>query len=244
MSSVEDDAVRWAKRLLPRQIRLAAREAYRALRPRFGPFESWSQSGEDMVLRDRFRESTGFYVDVGAYHPRYASNTYHFYKRGWRGISIEPNPAAIARFRRWRPRDINLGVGIGTATGAQSFYVFEEDELSTFDEAAARERERHHRIERTEQIAIRSLADVLAQHAPGPIDFLSVDCEGRDYDVITSNDWKRFRPRVVVVEMLDELARSTPIAKIADHRIAAFLVEHRYRAFAAVAFNVFFERVD
>jgi len=49
--------------------------------------KSYSQEGEDMILRRIFeRQSTGFYVDVGAHHPKRFSNTYFFYKKGWSGI--------------------------------------------------------------------------------------------------------------------------------------------------------------
>ena len=58
----------------------------------------YSQEGEDMILRRIFEEKNGFYVDVGAHHPRRFSNTYYFYKQGWTGISIEPNPQAAKAF--------------------------------------------------------------------------------------------------------------------------------------------------
>src|SRR3989344_4572766 len=72
---------------------------------------SYSQSGEDMILRSIFDDKKeGFYVDVGAFHPKLYSNTYYFYKRGWRGINIEPNPGANFGIRKG---DINLKCGIG-----------------------------------------------------------------------------------------------------------------------------------
>ena len=75
--------------------------------------KSYSQEGEDMVLYRIFeKQKSGFYVDIGAYHPKRFSNTYFFYKRGWRGINIEPNPEAIKLFKKYRVGDINLEMGV------------------------------------------------------------------------------------------------------------------------------------
>src|ERR1700726_1466588 len=79
---------------------------------------AYSQDGEDMILRRLFeRQKSGFYVDVGAHHPYRFSNTCYFYRRGWRGINIDPNPEAIAAFRRDRPHDINVCVGVSEEAG-------------------------------------------------------------------------------------------------------------------------------
>jgi len=79
----------------------------------------YSQFGEDAVLRVLVNsgERPGFYVDVGAYHPKHLSNTYFFYKKGWRGINIDPNPRSIKLFNLLRPTDINLNVAIANGEG-------------------------------------------------------------------------------------------------------------------------------
>ena len=98
------------------------------------PAHSYSQEGEDMVLSRIFSDkSKGFYVDVGAHHPMRFSNTYSFYKRGWQGINIEPNPDSISMFKRYRPRDINLNCGIAWNKGNLEYYMFDEPALNTFD---------------------------------------------------------------------------------------------------------------
>jgi len=85
--------------------------------PDFKPLHSYSQDGEDMLLRPLLMESVpdykGFFVDIGAHHPFRFSNTMHFYELGWHGINVEPTPAAIALFNQYRSNDINLNVGIG-----------------------------------------------------------------------------------------------------------------------------------
>src|SRR5438552_10905195 len=99
-----------------------------------GPFcISFSQEGEDL-LADEFlgRPPTGFYVDVGALHPVRFSNTYLFYRRGWSGVNIEPSPGASEAFRRVRPRDVTLDVGVSDRPGAMVLYVMNDPALNTF----------------------------------------------------------------------------------------------------------------
>lgn len=194
---------RLARRLAPRR----SVEAARRLAEKADPFVrlSWSQDGEDMVLRRLFEgETHGFYVDVGAHHPFRFSNTCYFHRGGWRGINIDANPAAIDEFHRHRPNDVNLCVGIAETSGRLVFHRFNEPALDTFDAALATERAKlpGYRLVARSEVAVRRLDEVLAEHlqAEQRIDFLSIDVEGLDLQALKSNDWRRFRPRVLLVE--------------------------------------------
>lgn len=169
---------------------------------------SYAQEGEDLVLaRLLDAGKQGFYVDVGAHHPTRFSNTYFFYERGWRGINIEPAPEAFALFDRVRPRDINVGLGIAEAPGELTYYVFDETALNTFDKALKDEREARtpYRVVGTTKIQVDRLDSILRQHLPAGqiIDFMSIDVEGFDLQVLRSNDWKAYRPKFVLAEALD-----------------------------------------
>jgi FkbM family methyltransferase len=169
---------------------------------------SYSQEGEDLLI-DRIlgQKKSGFYVDVGAHHPKRFSNTYFFYKKGWTGINIEPNPSSVEWFDRVRPRDINLCVGVDATDGILSYYEFNDSALNTCDTSMVNERlkntnyrliaERKIRVERLESILRNNISNEVK------IDFLSVDVEGLDLNVLKSNDWKLYRPRLVLVEALD-----------------------------------------
>ena len=75
--------------------------------------KSYSQEGEDIILARIFgKQQNGFYVDVGAHHPYRFSNTYFFYKRGWKGINIDAMPGSMKIFNKYRPRDKNIEAGI------------------------------------------------------------------------------------------------------------------------------------
>ena len=169
---------------------------------------SYSQEGEDMVL-SRFLEGrqTGYYVDVGAHHPIRFSNTYRFYQKGWRGLNIEPSPSSIEQFKRKRERDVNLSLGVGESPGELTFYMFDDPALNTFDINLMRQRETQtsYRVIGSVGVAIERLAQILDRNLPEGqvIDFMSIDVEGFDLQVLRSNDWSRYRPEFVLVEALD-----------------------------------------
>src|SRR5215470_18597307 len=103
---------------------------------------SYAQEGEDLILERIFEGKTaGFYVDVGAHHPKRFSNTYRFYRRGWCGINIEPNPDTLALFNRSRKRDINLAVGVAAQEGELVYFMFNEPALNSFDRALSERRQ-------------------------------------------------------------------------------------------------------
>jgi FkbM family methyltransferase len=170
---------------------------------RFEPRPSYSQFGEDRLIADFLREPKGFYVDVGAFDPWNISNTALLFERGWRGINIDADAGAIERFRQERPDDINLNVGVGLARGELDLFAFEVGAVNTFDPRLADRWVSVFGQPRTVKVPVLPLSDILAEHMPEGvrIDLLDVDCEGLDEEVIRSNDWERFRPRVVCVEI-------------------------------------------
>jgi FkbM family methyltransferase len=165
---------------------------------------SYSQEGEDLILSRYFgRRSNGFYVDIGAHHPFRFSNTYLFYLQGWRGINVDAMPGSMAAFHKFRARDTNLEGGVGLVPGLLPFYVFDDPALNTFDHKMATDRSLgEHRIVRTEQVKIATLDQILDKHLPSgrSIDFLSIDVEGSDLEVLQSKSWDRLRPELVVIE--------------------------------------------
>lgn len=166
------------------------------------PTISYAQNGEDMLLRRLFGDDRpGFYIDVGAGHPVYDSVTKHFSLRGWRGINVEPLPEMHELLCRDRPADVNLNVALGRHPATLPFFVVPAcNGWSTLSAEAARKLADSGTevVERT--LAVRTLADVCAEHVRGEIDFLKIDVEEYEAEVIAGADWQRWRPRAVVVE--------------------------------------------
>lgn len=202
---------------------------------------SYSQEGEDMILRRIFKDKqSGFYVDVGAHHPIRFSNTYAFYKRGWRGINIEPNPESIKMFRKLRSKDINLNLGVAEREGKLRYFMFNESALNTFDSDLAETRLKNpeYRIESEINVEVTTLEKILdqSQLAFDQIDFLTVDVEGMDLDVLKSNNWSKYKPRWVLVEQLG----LTDLENI-DFETHIFMKSNGYILFAKTFNTLFFK---
>lgn len=163
---------------------------------------SYAQNGEDVLLDRAFpRGVPGTYIDVGAFDPVVNSVTKHFYDLGWRGINLEPASGPFQRLQAGRDRDINLNVGLSNAPGTLTLYESApEAGWSTFDPAQA-EWHRAEGLELLERaVPVRTLRDVCEEFVDGTIDFISIDVEGHEAEVLEGGDWDQWRPRVVVVE--------------------------------------------
>lgn len=169
--------------------------------------KSYAQEGEDLILQRIFeRQAKGFYVDVGAHHPFRFSNTYLFYKKGWRGINLDAMPDSMKPFNKYRKRDINLEIPVGRDGEKLNYCIFNEPALNTFDETRIDDiiKKPEYNLIKKIEIKIRSLKNILDEYLPNgqKIDFMSIDVEGLDFEVIQSNDWEKFRPKILLVEAL------------------------------------------
>jgi len=181
---------------------------------------SFAQEGEDLILRRYFeRRERGTYVDVGAHHPWRFSNTYWFYRQGWSGLNVDATPGSMDAFRRARPRDRNVEAAVAGASRTITFFAFDESALNTFDPAAVESaKAAGYRVVEERELRTTTLAELLHEHLPGRrIDFLSVDVEGLDAEVLGSNDWDAFAPEVVLTETLDQGfgdVQASPVGRI------------------------------
>src|ERR1700722_12304583 len=101
---------------------------------------SYAQSGEDLIVDFIFNHigiSNPSYLDIGAHHPFYLSNTAHFYEKGCKGINIEPDPELFKLFTHYRKDDLNLNIGIGAGKGNADFYIISTPTLNTFSKHEA-----------------------------------------------------------------------------------------------------------
>jgi FkbM family methyltransferase len=164
---------------------------------------SYAQNFEDVMLARLFAgQRQGFYVDVGASHPTQLSVTKYFYDLGWRGINVEPIRAKWQLFVDTRLRDINLNVAAGSTPGRQRFYyVPDNDALSTSspEQAAALAAQGYSIVEST--CDVRRLDAILAVHAEAAIEFMKIDAEGSEGDILRSIDLQAYRPKVLLIEV-------------------------------------------
>jgi FkbM family methyltransferase len=206
-------------------------------------FVSYAQNQEDVVLARALHPDNrgGFWVDVGAGDPVLDSVTAAFAERGWRGVNVEPLPREHERLCAARPADTNLRVALGARAGVGKLFVEPAEKPERGDPDAPIDRgastmvpelAERYRADGQEftaiEVPIWTLAQVVADHVRGPVDFLKVDVEGFEREVLAGADWSSFRPRVVVMEATvpksDEPAHEAwePMLLEAGYRFALF----------------------
>lgn len=163
---------------------------------------SYCQNLEDYHLSLALAgQTTGTYIDVGAGHPVADNVSFWFYERGWQGIVVEPQPELADLYQRLRPRDRVVRSLVGRHCGEADFHVVERlHGLSTTVEELAQKTRAFGVDYQTVQMPVTTLAQLCDRHDLGAIDFLKIDVEGAEGDVLFGGDWQRFRPKVVVAE--------------------------------------------
>ena len=219
---------------------MGARQSARSVLPVLQRLRSVSFAlyAEDVLLPHMHPQDTGFYVDVGAFHPQVLSNTYKLYLKGWDGLTIEPNPGVADTFRRARPRDTHLTLGIAERESELTYYKFHDGAQNTFDAARAAEL----RADQIGEVSVRCtpLNDVFEQHCRDRhVDLLNVDCEGRDLEVIHSLDWRRHRPTMLIVEDFEQFEAGASPAPVSS-AIRSFMLGQDYAVASQAVFSFFY----
>jgi FkbM family methyltransferase len=167
------------------------------------PFVSYAQNFEDVVLWRAFADrKDGTYVDVGAADPTLDSVTKVFYDRGWRGVNVEPAPHYADQLESVRPRDFNIRVCAGAADGEVTFHLAEGTGLSSMSGQAASELVALGYSMRDVAVPVKRLDRIMSdvELPPTDIQFLKIDVEGSELEVLNGIDFSVWRPWVVVVE--------------------------------------------
>ena len=200
---------------------------------------SYAQHGEDLQLARLLTAAgaQGPFVDVGCNHPFKLSNTYLLYRRGWRGLCIDPLPRFAPMYTRWRPQDRFMRMAVGEAAGTLPFYEFESDVLSTLDAAlAAQYQKQGYRLRGTSSVEVGRLEPLLAGNGlQPPLSLLSIDIEGHELPALKSIDLTRWRPVLICLE----------VATADGHRnedAVAYLATQGYETAADLGLNLVLRR--
>jgi FkbM family methyltransferase len=189
---------------------------------------SFSKAGDDIQLMKLIQNSSpGTYVDVGCWHPFKASNTYYFYLRGWKGICIDPNPELETKYKKYRPNDAFVNCAIGTSDTPLQYFMLNDphSSMNSLDSEFIENHQLKPYVKEVRTIPVFSLASVLEKHVKRSdrLDFFDIDVEGHDLEVLKTNDWSKFRPKIVVVES------DTPLEQDLNTSISTYLKEVDYR---------------
>lgn len=208
--------------------------------------QSFSQEGEDLILNRIFEKRKnykGFFVDVGAHHPYRFSNTYLLYKKGWKGINIDAMPNSMKAFNKVRPRDINLEIPISDKKEVLTYYAFNEPAINGFSKEVSEKKDGkdHFKLLFTKDIETFTLEEILDQYLPKKqtIDFLSVDVEGLDFEVIRSINLEKYRPEVILIEIIN-----SSLSDIESFPLIQYLEKYGYTVYAKTVNTIFLINQD
>jgi len=202
---------------------------------------SFSQSGEDIIM-DFVIEGRGIvnptYLDIGAHHPFYLSNTYLFYKKGSRGVCVEPDPVLFKEIKKYRPKDICLNIGLGSKKGEAEFFIIDPPTLNTFSkEEAEHLAKMGHKTLRTLRLHVLPVKDILKEYFEQPPTIVSLDVEGMDMEILNQFNLKRYRPEIFCIETVTYTKNRT--GKKIDE-IFDFMKKNKYKVYADTYVNTVF----
>ena len=170
------------------------------------------------------------------------NNTYQLYKKNWNGINLDLNPLTIELFNFSRPRDINLNIALSRKSGKNNFYYFGEfSPLNTLDKNHLKFLKKNFNVKRNQykikRIKTEKINSILNKYKLNKIDFLSIDIEGQEYEVLRDFNFKKYKINLLSVEMLSHNTLSKKISKKLDR----LLVRNRFKFIYKTGVNYFYK---
>lgn len=192
--------------------------------------QGYSQGGEDLILAKLFNYKTkGFFIDVGANDPVKLNNTYLFYKLGWSGLNFEPIPELAGKFKEKRIRDMVI-------TTAMSNFVGEADFTAGISEYHVNSSLLDINLPKKNiiKVPVDKLENVLEELKITDIDFISIDTEGTEVDVLEGLNLDKYKPRFILAEY--------NTASKANDKLSPFLVNKGYQPIFINTWNIIYSQ--
>ena len=166
---------------------------------------SYSYGGIDSLILNIFQnQKKGIYLDIGCGHPIKNNNTYLLNKKGWSGINIDLDDENIDLFNSYRKKDVNIATAVSDKEGEEDLYFYHsKSALNTISKQNAEFQKAKVSIIR--KIKTQTINKIIenSQYKDKKIDFLSIDVEGSELIILKNFDFKKYSPKVIVVEYLD-----------------------------------------
>ena len=192
--------------------------------------KSYSNWGIDMMADFFFKNKReGIYIDVGCHHPLINNNTYPLYKRGWKGINIDIDYGAIDSFNFLRSKDTNIEIAVSDTTGeAELFFYHNRAAKNTLS------KEKGFDSKEIQKIKTSTLNKVIENsiYKDQKINFISIDVEGYELNVLKGFDFKKYKPDLVVLELIQEGMTEffhQNIENIQNSEVYLYMIKHDYK---------------
>ena len=211
----------------------------------FFPKKSYSLFQEDLFIKKYFKNKTkGFYIDVGCYHPLDGNNTHLLYAKGWNGINFDINFYSIELFNFLRKKDTNIHSGISKKKDKLTMYYRKEiNMLNTLDKSIAKIHFRNGFKKRNVQVNTLNFFISKYFKKLEKIDFLNIDVEGGELNVLKSLNFKDYKPQLICVEIHNSKNMyDTNYDYLKSNNIYKFLINKKYKVVWQKKYSFIFER--
>ena len=192
--------------------------------------KSYSNWGIDMMADFFFRnKKEGIYIDIGCHHPLINNNTYPLYKRGWKGINIDIDYGIIDSFNFLRSKDTNIKIAVSDTTGeAELFFYHNRAAKNTLS------KEKGFDSKEIQKIKTSTLNKLIENsiYKDQKINFISIDVEGYELNVLKGFDFKKYKPDLVVLELIQEGMTEffhQNIENIQNSKVYLYMIKHDYK---------------
>ena len=165
--------------------------------------ESYGFESEDLYINEYLKNiQNGFYVDIGAFNPIRGSNTYLLYKRGWSGINVDADKNSIRMFKILRRKDYNFNYAV-SSTESKKINLFYEKHSSAVKTISKKFRDLALKNYKIKKVKTSNFEDIIKKtnFLNRQIDFLNIDCEGSDFDVLKLIDLVKYKPKLICIEI-------------------------------------------
>ena len=209
-------------------------------------FFNSSQFGEDKKISKLFNKNfKGTYVDLGCFHPVRVNNTFQFYKKGWNGLNIDLNPLTIDLFNFARPTDTNICAAISNKRVKKKLYFLGDlDPKNTLDLNHKNWLGKHFNIDKKDfkikNVKTRTLSEILNKNKFYNIDFLNIDIEGHELEVLRSVNFQKFNIKVICVELIN----FNKLSGNKKNQLIALLKKNKYKFVDKSEINYIFKRTN
>ena len=196
---------------------------------------SYSLSGIDLLVTHIFQnKKKGFFIDIGCNHPVYNNNTYLLYKKGWRGINVDLDKQSIDLFNIYRKHDFNKNVAVASVSKEVDLYFYHnKSAINTINKTSAEFQKAIPKEVR--KITTNTLNSIIlaSSFADKKVDFLSIDVEGYELEVLKGFDLKKYSPKVIVIEFLDLSLKKLEVVNfkiqtVLDSPVYKYMTDNNY----------------
>jgi FkbM family methyltransferase len=211
----------------------------------FFPKKSYSLFEEDLFIQNYFKDrSKGFYIDVGCYHPLDGNNTHLLHTKGWNGINLDINFYSIELFNFLRKKDINIHSGISKKKDKLTMYYRKEiNMLNTLDKKIAKIHFRNGFKKKNVQVNTLNFFINKYFRKLEKIDFLNIDAEGGELNVLKSLNFRQYKPQLICIEIHNSKKMyDTNYDYLKSNNIYKYLINRKYKVVWKKKYSFIFER--